>query len=173
MKLAQPGLPVSILTVRMTAFLLNMFECTDTVKAHGGLPAGAIRVPEARLILATTCCDKPLFWPEMQKAATEQNADIILMRHALIRPEEDQATTFDVVLNVNGSPCLISGLVLYVDRYGQYSFVPSGNGAFISIDADGLRLLDEPPFITWDERCDGVCRAAKHIKLASRARIAF
>ena len=34
--------------------------------------------------------------------------------------------------------------------------------------ADGLHIEAEPDFVTWQERCDGVCRAAKEIIKATR-----
>ena len=167
MNIAQFEQSVSILTTRMTGFLLNIFDNANIEKAHGGLPAGAVADPRANLILATTCCTKPLFHAEMFKVAAVTGSDLLLMRHGL-EPEETSVTVFDVIVHVDRHPCLLTDLVLYLDRHGSWWLVPSGNGAHIALEHDGLRLADRPPFLTWHERCDAVCRAAKQIKLAAR-----
>ena len=167
MNVAQFGLNVSILTTRMTAFVVDILEAARIEKAPGGLPAGSVFIPEARLIVATTCCRKPLFEAEMYKAAAATGADVLLMRHGL-EVEETAVTSFDVLIHVNGYPCLVTDLVLYDCPIDGHWLVPSGNGAHIALEPDGLSLADEPPFITWSQRCDAVCRAARALKLAAR-----
>lgn len=167
MNIAQFGLTVSILTIRMISFLVNILDASRIEKAPGGLPAGAVFIREARLVIATTCCRKPLFHAEMHRAAAATGADVLLMRHGL-EVEETAVTTFDVLIHVNGHPCLVTDLVLYDCPVDGHWLVPSGNGAHIALESDGLRLADEAPFITWSQRCDAVCRAAKELKRAAR-----
>ena len=153
---------VSRLTCRMTALLFRIIGGVEGEKAPGGLPAGALHLPDARLILATTCCSKPLFHEQMRKAALASGADVLLMRHGL-HPESLNGTGFDVVLHVNREPVLLTDLILYHHHADGFWLVPKGNGAYIAVGADGLRLADEPPFMTWQERSDGVCKAARLI----------
>ena len=158
---------VSSLTYRMMLLLLHAVGHASGDKAPGGLPAGSLYLPAARLILASTCCTKPLFEPQMRKAAARTGADVVLMRHGLF-PETLNVALFDVIIHVNREPELISDLVLYEHPADGFWLVPSGNGAHIALEQDGLRLADQPPFVTWHERCDAVCRAAKLIARHAR-----
>lgn len=158
---------VSRLTRRMMALLLRIVCHAEGEKGPGGLPAGSLHLPDARLILATTCCSKPLFHEQMRTAASASGADVLLMRHGL-HPESLNGTGFDVLLHVNREPVLLTDLILYHHNADGFWLVPSGNGAYIAVEADGLRLADEPPFMTWQERSDGVCKAAKLIARAAQ-----
>jgi hypothetical protein len=89
------------------------------------------------------------------------------MRHGLY-PEMLNATAFDVVIHVNHQAVLLTDLILYHHPADGFWLVPAGNGAYVAIERDGLRVADEPPCISWHERSDAVCRAAKLIARAAR-----
>lgn len=66
---------VSHLTRRIMALLLHVSGHDEGEKVGGGLPAGALHLGEARLILASTCCIKPLFHDQMLQAAARTGAE--------------------------------------------------------------------------------------------------
>jgi hypothetical protein len=158
---------VSRLTCRMMALLLRIIRHAEREKAPGSLPAGALHLPDARLIMATTCCSKPLFHEQMRVAASASGADVLLMRHGL-HPEGLNGTGFDVLLHVNREAVLLKDLILYHHHIDGFWLVPGGNGPHIALEPDGLRLADEPPFMTWQERSDGICKAARLIARAAQ-----
>lgn len=158
---------MSSLSGRMLTFLLNAIDRTGGEVGPGGLPAGAVHFPDIRLAIAATCCDVPLFRDRMLAAAARTGSDVLVMRHGL-HPESLNPVKFDVIIHVNEEPCLLTDLVLYHDQVDGYWLVPPGNGAHVALDAEGLRLADQPPFITWHQRCDAVRRAASQIDRAAR-----
>ncbi len=99
--------------------------------------------------------------------ARRRNVDIILARHDAY-PELLSAVIWDAAVRVGDDLLTLVDLVLYVQGVDDYSLVPSRNGSSLRIGRDGLHLLWEPPFTTWNERCTGVCEAAKRIVKATR-----
>lgn len=154
---------VSSVTRKMIAFLLS------TVNRPGqgdqvtlGLPAGAVHVDEARMIFAGTPCERPLCSNQMRAAASKTGADIVMAHHGFY-PEALNPLTFTVLVHVGGEPMMLTELVLYRHSDGGFWLVPAGHGPFVAIEVDGLRLDHEAPFITFHQRCDGVCAAAASV----------
>lgn len=158
---------VSRLTDRMMAMLRTVAGHSPGLPAPGGLPAGAIHLPAARLIIASTCCTARLFDEQILKVASSSGADVILMRHGLF-PETLDAVSYDVAMHIDGQPMLFCDLALYDHPADGFWLVPSKSGPHIAIERDGLRLADEAPYVSWTERCEAVCRAAKRTVLAAR-----
>ena len=167
MPVAQFNEKLSRLTDRMMTMLQNVAGRAGGEPVPGGLPAGAVHVPAARLILASTCCTVRLFDQQILEAAASSGADVILMRHGLF-PETLDVVSYDVALHVDGRPILISDLALYDHPADGYWLVPTTRGPHIAIEPDGLRLAYEPPYVTWSERSDAIGRAAKTTVLAAR-----
>ena len=157
---------------RTTTAILNLVRAAlgDPNVEHVtmGLPAGSLLLPEQRLVIGGTPCTVPLFRNAMTKVAVKQNVDVLVVRHGNY-PELLDCSLWDVAIPSGGDVVCINDLVLYVDRYDEHWLVPSGAGAFVRVSKDGLHIEPEPPFISWAERCDAVCAAAKRIVGATRS----
>lgn len=154
-------------TTAILNLILKMIGGPTRTAITNGLPAGSIFLPEQRLILAGTPCTVPLFREAMRKVATVMNVDVLLARHGTY-PEVFDVTQFDVAIPSGGDVICMNDLILYTDRHSENWLVPSRSGAFIRLAADGLHVEVEPPFVSWSERSDAVCLAAKHIIRATR-----
>lgn len=162
MSFSQSGQMVSRISERMMRLLLNISGHNAGVAAPGGLPAGSVHVPDARLILASTVCTLPLFQEQMLAAAQATESDVLLMRHGLF-PETLEPTMCDLVLYLNGCPAFIRDMLLYHHPVDGFWLVPAGVGPHVAIEHDGLRVAEEPPYYGTQERSDALCRAARLI----------
>lgn len=133
-----------------------------------GLPAGSRLLPQQQLALAGTVCTLPLFNEAMLRAVETEKVDALLARHGTF-PEVLDPVLWDAAIRIGGNLVQLENLILYTDSAENYWLVPSRPGPFVRLAVDGLHLECEPPFITWSERCDGVCRAAKRIIQVTRA----
>jgi hypothetical protein len=167
MRVAESCQNVSALTQQMTSLMLHVAGHQEGEKAPGGLPAGSVHLPAARLILSTTSCMVPMFAEQMLKVAKGTRCDVLMLRHGFF-PESLNTAVCDVALYLNGMPIVLLDLVLYHDPEDGFWLVPDGAGPHIAIERDGLRVADEPPYIAWQERSDAVCRAARLIAQYAR-----
>lgn len=164
-------MPVLTAPSRSTAAIIELVQrsvrpaISEPVTA--GLPAGAKLLPEQQLAIAGTVCTVSFFQEKMQRAASRYDIDVILARHDSY-PELLSAVLWDAAVRVGGEPLMLTDLLLYVEGVDDYWLVPSKAGPSLRIGRDGLHLLCEPPFTTWNERCTGVCEAAKRIVKATR-----
>lgn len=149
------------------SLMLHVAGHREGAGAPGGLPAGAVYLPSAKLILASTSCMAQLFAKQMLKAAMAMQSDVILLRHGLF-PEGLDAAAVDVVLYLNGTPTLLTDMLLYHHPEDGFWLVPSGVGPNIAIEPDGLRVAEWPPFFGTAERSDALCRAARLIARFAR-----
>lgn len=159
-------------TKRITSLLLKIIRQGEGAPARFGLPAGAVHLHEANLIVAGTPCDAPFFHEPMHAAAAATGADVIVVHHGLC-PEILNAVSFSVVVHVSRRPILLQDMLLYWHPEDGDWLVPSKIGPFIAIEAEGLRLAFDPPFITYAERTDGVCAGAAAIVRATQFAGAF
>lgn len=159
---------VSRLTLRMTSLLLDVVGQHDAAQARFGLPAGAVHLQERQLILAGTPCDPPFFHVAMRNAAAATGADVVVIHHGL-HPEALNPVRFSVLVHMSGKPYLFEERILYFHPMDGYWLVPIGKGPFVALEEDGLRVDFEPPFVTFNERCDGVCQAAAEIVRTTRS----
>lgn len=153
-------------TVRTLSVLLNTLGQDDAKMVGFGLPANALHLQERNLIVAGTPCDAPMFHDAMRKAADESGAEIVVAHHGLF-PEAFNPVTFSVLVHISGRPHLFRDMVLYFHPADGYWLLPYETGPFMALEADGLRVEFEPPFVTFYERCTGVCEAAKRILIAN------
>lgn len=156
----EPSLDPSlrVLSLPLTA----LYEAPMPIGALAGLPAGMLDIASANLLIAATPCDPPLFGMKMEDACTRFGRDVMLVRTGLF-PETMNPVTVDVALVGPDGPFTMTDLVFMRRRDASLWLVPQRVGAFVEIRGDGLALQTTPPFVTWDERCDGVCRAAAEI----------
>lgn len=150
--------------------LAALFEAPIALGALAGLPAGALDIVSANLVMAATPCDAPLFLDTVEDACARFGRDVMLVRTGLF-PETMNPVSVDVALVGPDGPFTITGLS-FMRRFDRALWlVPQQVGPFVEIRGDGLALQTTPPFLTWDERCDGVCRAAAEIvRLVARWR---
>jgi hypothetical protein len=162
--------PVLAAPSRPTAAIVDLLqrsvnpEISEPITA--GLPAGARLLPQQQLAIAGTVCTLSFFQEAMEQVARRHDIDVILARHDSY-PELLSAVLWDATVRVCGVTLMLTDLVLYVQGVDDYWLVPSKVGPSLRIGRDGLHLLCEPPFLTWDQRCTGVCEAAKRIVKAT------
>jgi hypothetical protein len=92
-----------------------------------------------------------LFAEQMLKAAMAMQSDVILLRHGLF-PEALDAAAVDVVLYLNGTPALLTDMLLYLHPEDGFWLVPTGVGPHLAIEKDGLRVAEWPPYFGTAER---------------------
>ncbi len=164
-------IPVLAAPSRPTAAIVDLLQRSMSADISepitAGLPAGARLLPEQQLAIAGTVCTVSFFQQAMEQVAHRRDVDVILARHDSY-PELLSAVLWDAAVRVSGDPLTLTDLVLYVQGVDDYWLVPSKVGPSLRIGRDGLHLLCEPPFTTWNERCTGVCEAAKRIVKATR-----
>lgn len=132
-----------------------------------GLPAGAVEVDAANVVMAATPCEPVVFRDVIVRHAQEQRRDVLLARTGLW-PEMLSPVTAEVALTVDRDVVMIADLVFFRHVDGTLWLVPSRNGPFVTISPAGLGLEMTAPFRTWSERSDGVCRAAAEIVRITR-----
>lgn len=156
--------------LRVLALPLEIFKEQPAMCGGNGLPAGALEIASANLILAGTPCEAPLFRGATLAASASTGRDVVLV-HTGFWPETVDPVTVDVALFGVTGPLALSDLIFLRANDGSLWLVPQEVGPFIEIRHDGLALNSLPPFLTWHERCDGVCRAAAEIvRIVTRRR---
>lgn len=154
-------------TAKLLRFLLGACSQSPGETISRGLPAGSMDVPGAGLIIGGTPCTVPLFRPAMELVAHTRRCDVMVARHGTC-PEVLDPVFFDVAIPTGAHVSLVPDQILYCGRDGSYWLIPSRQGPHIRLTHNGLRLEREPHFLTWDERCDGICAAAKQIIVATK-----
>lgn len=134
----------------------------------GGLPAGAVEIETAKVVMAATPCDAGVFRDVIVRHAQQHCRDVLLARTGLW-PEVLTPVSADVALTLDGDVLMIVDLVFFRHTDGSLWLVPSRSGPFIAITPAGLGLEMIPPFGTWSERSDGVCRAAAELVRITRS----
>lgn len=168
MKLHLPTLVApSRSSTAITGLLQRSMGSTSHAAITGGLPAGARLFPQQQLALAGTVCRVPFFRDAMENVARDKNVDVILARHDTY-PELLGAVMWDAALRVSGHILMLTDLLLFVRGADDYWLVPSKTGLSLWFAPDGVHMFSDEPFSTSDERCTGVCEAAKRITKATR-----
>jgi hypothetical protein len=157
-------------SLRVLVLPLRMLDATPVMRPASGLPAGALDIAPANLILAATPCEAPLFREQMRSACAQSRRDVLLV-HTGLFPETIDPVTVDAALTGPDGPMVVTDLSFMRAYDARLWLVPQHVGPFIEVRGDGLVLETLPPFLTWDERCDGVCRAAAEIvRIVTRRR---
>lgn len=154
-------------TSRLLNFAAQSFDRSTMRYVSNGLPAGSMHLVRAGLIVGGTPCTIQLFGAAMERVAAGTRCDVLIARHGM-HPEVLDPVLWDAVIWSGDHTTAINDLVLYADPDGSYWLVPSRNGPHIRMASNGLHLEAEPPFMTWHQRCDGVCAAAKNIIVATQ-----
>lgn len=145
-------------------------DATAPLNVSSGLPVGAVEIASANLIMAATSCDGPMFSSTIERVARGHERDVLLIRAGLF-PETMNPVTVDVALFARDVVTL-RGLSLYRHHDNALWLLPADSGPCLAIEATGLRLEMLPPCTTYDERSDGLTRAATEIvRLATNRRM--
>lgn len=157
--------------LRVLSLPLQQFDSPPEMLCAGaGLPAGAVYIQPANLMLAGTPCDTPLFRDIIAGACVRFGRDVMLVRTGLF-PETLNPVTVDVAFVRPEGSLVVTDLVFMRAQDDRLWLVPPQAGPSFEIRPDGLAMQIEPPFLTWHERCDGTCRAAAEIvRIVTRRR---
>ena len=168
----QLALPASSRALR--DLLLAALDQPSPVALGGntGLPAGAVDCLRQNLVIVTTPVCERLFDTALLRFADRSRRDVVLLRHGF-NPETIDPVKVDVALRCSfGSSILVSDLSLWRCADGSLQLVPDGDDLFVEVAGHGLdALLVRPWDGGWEERCDGLTRAAAEVvRAVARAR---
>ncbi len=159
---------------RMTNFLYTTVTSRVVGPTPVGLPAGAIYVPDEKVIFAATACTKGIFDEAMWAAAALTGADIVVGhvgRYPVPNILDD--VTFTALIHIQNKPHMLGDMVLFWQSSEGYWLLPSQPGPFVALTPEGLRVSFRPPFVDLHERAAGVGAAAAKIIRATRTGEAF
>lgn len=140
----------------------------NTVVFRNGMPAGSLEMETVNLIVGATCCDRPVFSDVIARLCSQRSRDVLLARTGF-HPEILNAVSVDVALAAGRDMLVIEGLAFFRSTVGGLWLVPPSDMPSIEVGPSGLRLDVQPPFLSLDERSDGLCRAAAEIVRLGRS----
>lgn len=146
-------------------------SAADAVQFTAGMPAPSFDVARINLVIGTTPVAEPMFRDVIGAVAHETGRDTMLLRTGLF-PETMDPVRAEVALNAAGDTVILTDLSFYRHRDGGLWLIPAAVSAYFELTTDGLRLHTTPPFSTWYDRSDGLCRAAAEIVRIVRRRSA-
>lgn len=128
-----------------------------------GMPADTVLIEARSLIVSITCVAAPAFRGKIERLATAQSIDVMLVRCGLTG-NDLLPVAIDVMLAGGGlDPFKLEDLALYRHDDGALWLVPIGFGGAIRLEAHGLELYLVPPYETRAERAAGIYRAASDL----------
>lgn len=139
----------------------------DGIEITAGLPAGSRLWDQAGVIVGGTPCMVPLFTDAMTRNAETTGCDVLVARHGAY-PEILNPVLWDAVVWAGRLLVPLTDYLLYVEEGEDLWLVPSNVGPYLRLTSTALHLENDPPFITWHQRCEGVCLGAKRIIRATR-----
>lgn len=151
----------------MSIFLHDIFGENDGESVRLGLPAGAVHLKDRKLIIAGTVCDPPMFRDVIKQAAISADADVLVAHHGFY-PETLNQVFFSLLVHIDGAAYHFERMRLYFHPADGYWLVPDDAGLFVALEEDGLRIDHESPYLTFDQRAEGLCEAAKVIARRTR-----
>ena len=142
------------------------------LEGNTGLPAEAVDCLDQNLIVATTPITERMHDQALLRFAERSRRDVVLVRHGF-HPETLDPVRVDVALRTSfGRPMLVADLSLWRGTDGSLHLVPDGSDLFIEVAGHGLDALLVRPWNGWEERCDGLSRAAAEVvRAVARARV--
>jgi hypothetical protein len=155
------------MTARLLEMLLGAFGDKDVKAVSHGLPPGSVLLTDRRLVLAGTRCMAPVQGEMLRDAAAQLSADVVLIRHGSF-PETLDEVRLDVAVRLDCAIALMSDMLLYHCAADGWWLVPEDRGPFAALRPNGLELTFEPPFLTHDQRSEGLTAAAARIVRAAR-----
>ncbi len=164
----QHALPASSRALR--EFLLASLDRPSPVRLGGntGLPADAVDCLDQNLVIAVTTVTERLFDNALLRFAERSRRDVVLVRGGF-HPEVLNPVRVDVALRTSfGSPMLVADLSLWRGADGSLHLVPDDTDLFVEVAGHGLDALLVRPWNGWEERCDGLTRAAAEVVRGAR-----
>ena len=155
-------------TAKLLRFMLDTLPHPPGRDFRRGLPAGSMHLEHARLVMGGTPCTVPMFHGAMERTARDTRCDVLVARHGT-HPEVLDPVLWDAVVWSGDTTMLLTDFVLWAGE--RYWLVPTGPGPFLRLAPNGVHIEFEPDFLTWHQRCDGVCEAAQRIIRATRGGI--
>lgn len=129
----------------------------------GGMPADTVLFDAQSAILSFTCVAAPMFRAKIERLATAQSIDVMLVQCCLTGGDL-LPVSVDVVLAGGGLiPFKLEELALYRHDDGGLWLVPFGFGAAIRLEAHGLELYLVPPYKSLADRAGGIYRVASDL----------
>ena len=154
-------------------FLLAALDRPSPVRLGGntGLPAEAVDCLDQNLVVAVSTVTEKVFSNALLRYAERSRRDVVLVR-AGFHPEVLNPVRADIALRTSfGSPMLVTDLSLWRGTDGSLHLVPDGTDLFVEVAGHGLDALLVRPWNGWEERCDGLTRAAAEVvRAVARAR---
>ena len=159
----QHALPASSRALR--DLLLAALDRPSPVRLGGntGLPVEAVDCMDQNLVITVTTVTERLFDNALLRFAERSRRDVVLVRGGF-HPEVLNPVRIDVALRTSfGSPMLVTDLSLWRREDGSLHLVPDGTDLFVEVAGHGLDALLVRPWNGWEERCDGLTRAASEV----------
>ena len=155
-------------TTLLDLILTELDDPKPQLVAGTGLPAGAVDLLDHNLtICATPVVIEPMFRGALHRACASTHRDVLLVRHGF-HPEVLDPVEVDLAIRTTGGPLLIEGMSFLRHRDGSLHLVPRDHDLFAEITSRGIDLSMVPPYDLWDERTEGLTRAAAEIVRAGR-----
>ena len=154
-------------TTLLDLILTELEDPKPQLVAGTGLPAGAVDLIDHNLVVAATPVTEPMFRGALHRACANTHRDILLVRHGF-HPEVLDPVEVDLAIRTTGGPLLIERMSFLRHRDGSLHLVPRDHDLFAEITSHGIDLSMEPPYDLWDERTEGLTRAAAEIVCAGR-----
>lgn len=145
--------------------LLAALDRPSPIRLGGntGLPAEAVDCLDQNLVIGVTSVTERLFDDALLRFAERSRRDVVLVR-AGFHPETLNPVRADVALRTSFSrPVLVADLSLWRHSDGSLHLVPEASDLFIEVAGHGLDALLVRPWNGWEERCDGLTRAAAEV----------
>lgn len=159
----QLALPPSSRALRN--LLLTALDRPSPVRLGGntGLPTEAVDCLDQNLVIAVTTVTERLFDDALLRFVERSRRDVVLVR-AGFHPETLNPVRVDVALRTSFSrPVLVADLSLWRHVDGSLHLVPEASDLFIEVAGRGLDALLVRPWNGWQERSDGLARAAAEV----------
>lgn len=153
-------------TERVLAPIKKNLDWATPRPITSGLPAGAVLYEVPNLVIAGTPCSIPMFKKPMATVACCKAVNVIIARHGTY-PEVLDPVLWDAMIWTEEGLIEFEDMILFEGRAGDLCLVPGCSGPILHRRSTGV-VVDVLPTFTWEERSEGICRAAKRLVLLSR-----
>lgn len=126
----------------------------------GILPNGCWWLPQASLAVYGTACRRPLMFDEVREISRATGLSGIIVRDSGTASERSRIS-FDVYHE--GAMHMRHLLWIGADGDTGWLLRDLGGGPYIRLSQWGLDFVDEPPFLDWQDRLDGLGRGSDYL----------